>query len=169
MSHDELRVHLDHILDKARLLTLLQPVLDLANGRVMGYEALSRGPSNSPLHAPQAMFRVAEQHGLLTALDWACIHMSLKTFAQLKLPGRLFVNLSPGSLLDATFAPESVLAALSDVGLSSSQVVIEITENATALDYAFLRKAVAGLRAIGIEVAMDDLGEGFPACGCGPN
>lgn len=161
MSHDELRVHLDHILDKARLLTLLQPVLDLANGRVMGYEALSRGPSNSPLHAPQAMFRVAEQHGLLTALDWACIHMSLKTFAQLKLPGRLFVNLSPGSLLDATFAPESVLAALSDVGLSSSQVVIEITENATALDYAFLRKAVAGLRAIGIEVAMDDLGEGF--------
>lgn len=161
MSHDELRLHLEHILAHTRLVTLLQPMLDLANGRVMGYEALARGPSNSPLHAPQAMFRVAEQHGLLTTLDWACVRTSFKTFAQLKLPGRLFVNLSPGSLLDTTFAPEIMLAALAEVGLSSSQVVIEITENATALDYAFLRKAVAGLRSIGIEVAMDDLGEGF--------
>ena len=100
MSHEELRLHLEHILENARLVTLLQPVLDLVEGQVMGYEALSRGPSNSPLHAPQALFRVAEQHGLLTALDWACVRMALKSFARLNLPGRLFVNLSPGSLLD---------------------------------------------------------------------
>jgi EAL domain-containing protein (putative c-di-GMP-specific phosphodiesterase class I)/GGDEF domain-containing protein/CBS domain-containing protein len=161
MSHEELRLHLEHILDNARLMTLLQPVLDMAEGRVMGYEALTRGPSNSPLHAPQAMFRVAEHHGLLTVLDWACVRASLKTFSQLKLPGRLFVNLSPSSLLDAAFAPEAMLALLGDAGMASHQVVIEITENATSLDYAFLRKAVAGLRAVGIEVALDDLGEGF--------
>ena len=83
MSHDELRLHLEHILKNARLVTLLQPVLDLVEGRVMGYEALSRGPSNSPLHAPQALFRVAEHHGMLASLDWACVHMALKTFAQL--------------------------------------------------------------------------------------
>ena len=161
MSHDELRLHLDHILDNVRLMTLLQPVLNLVDGRVMGYEALSRGPSNSPLHAPQTLFRVAEQHGLLTDLDWACVRTALRTFAKLKLPGRLFVNLSPSSLLDTSFAPEAMLAALADVGLASHQVVVEITENATSLDYAFLRKAVAGLRAVGIEVALDDLGEGF--------
>ena len=86
MSHEELRLHLEHILENARLITLLQPVLDLVEGRVMGYEALSRGPSNSPLHAPQALFRVAEQHGLLTALDWACVRMALQSFARLDLP-----------------------------------------------------------------------------------
>lgn len=161
MSHDELRPHLDHILDNARLMTLLQPVFDLEEGRMMGYEALSRGPSNSPLHAPQALFRVAEQHGMLAALDWACVRMALKTFAQLDLSGKLFVNLSPVSLLDASFAPGAIVAALDQVGLTGSQVVIEITENATALDYGNLRQAVSLLRAAGIEVAIDDLGEGF--------
>jgi EAL domain-containing protein (putative c-di-GMP-specific phosphodiesterase class I)/GGDEF domain-containing protein len=161
MSHDELRPHLEHILDNTRLMTLLQPVLNLVDGRVMGYEALSRGPSNSPLHAPQALFRVAGQHGLLTVLDWACMRTALTTFARLKLPGRLFVNLSPSSLLDTSFSPEAMLAALAEAGLACTQVVIEITENATSLDYAFLRKAVAELRAVGIEVALDDLGEGF--------
>ncbi|HQS81703.1 MAG TPA: GGDEF domain-containing protein [Thiobacillus sp.] len=161
MSHEEMRVHLQDILANARLITLLQPVLDLVEGRVMAYEALTRGPSNSPLHAPQALFRVAEQHGLMTALDWACVRMAFKTFAQLNLQGRLFVNLSPGSLLDASFAPDAVLAALGDAGMASNQVVIEITENATALDYGDLRQAVSRLRAAGIEVAIDDLGEGF--------
>ncbi len=161
MSHEELRLHLEHILANARLTTLLQPILNLVDGRVTGYEALSRGPSNSPLHGPQALFRVAEQHGLLAALDWACMRTAFRTFARLKLPGQLFVNLSPGSLLDASFAPASVLTALNDAGLASSQVVVEITESAPAIDYAQLRLVVAGLRAAGVEVALDDLGEGF--------
>jgi EAL domain-containing protein (putative c-di-GMP-specific phosphodiesterase class I)/GGDEF domain-containing protein len=161
MSHDELRQHLEDILDNMRLLTLLQPILDLTEGRVMGFEALSRGPSNSPLHAPQSLFKVAEIHGLQTRLDWACVHSALKTFALLKLPGQLFVNLSPCSMLDAAFSPELVLVALAEVGMTSSQLIIEITENACHLDYAILREAATRLREVGIEVAMDDLGEGF--------
>ncbi|MHB1188791.1 GGDEF domain-containing protein [Thiobacillus sp.] len=161
MSHEEMRLHLQDILANSRLMTLLQPVLDLVEGRMMGYEALSRGPSNSPLHAPQALFRVAEHHGMLPALDWACVRMALKTFAQLDLSGRLFVNMSPISLLDASFAPDAMLAALDQVGLTSSRMVIEITENTAALDYGDLRQAVSRLRAAGIEVAIDDLGEGF--------
>jgi diguanylate cyclase (GGDEF)-like protein len=161
MSQEEARLHLHDILANARLMTLLQPVLDLVEGRVMGYEALSRGPSNSPLHAPQALFRVAGHHGMLATLDWACVHMALKTFAQLDLSGRLFVNLSPHSLLDAGFAPDAILAALDEAGLASNRLIVEITENATALDYGELRQAVSGLRTAGIEVAIDDLGEGF--------
>lgn len=161
MSHNELRIHLEHILENARLMTLLQPVLDLVEGRVMGYEALSRGPSNSPLHGPQALFRAAEQHGLLSALDWACVRLALKTHSRLNLPGQLFVNLSPGSLLDPAFEPDALLGALKKAGMASHQVVFEITENASALDYGDLRQAVSELRAAGIEVAIDDLGEGF--------
>src|SRR4030065_1906576 len=115
MSHKKMPQHLDQILAHGRLVTLLQPILDLVEGQVMGYEALSRGPSDSPLHAPQALFRVAESHGLLPTLDWACVRMALKTFARLNLSGRLFVNLSPHSLLDASFAPDAVLATLAGV------------------------------------------------------
>lgn len=161
MNPLEMRLHLEEILAHGRLLTLLQPVLDLVEGRITGYEALSRGPSHSPLHAPQALFRVAGDFGLQAALDWACVRMALKTFARLKLPGRLFVNLSPGSLLDSSFAPEAILTALANAGLSSAQLVIEITENSAGLDYADLRQAASRLHSAGIEIAIDDLGEGF--------
>ena len=90
------------------------------------------------------------------ACAWRC-----KTFARLNLPGQLFVNLSPGSLLDPAFAPDAVLDALTESRHRQQQVVIEITENASALDYGELRQAVSRLRAAGIEVAIDDLGEGF--------
>ena len=156
-----MRAHLEEIIANARLVTLLQPVLDLVEGQVTGYEALSRGPSNSPLHSPQALFRAAGQHALLTALDWACVRAALRTFSKLRLPGRIFVNLSPGSLLDASFSPDAIQAALAAAGLECHQVVFEITENAAALDYAELRNASSRLRDVGIDVAIDDLGEGF--------
>ena len=43
MSYKELRPHLEHILENSRLMTVLQPILDLLDGRLMGYEALTRG------------------------------------------------------------------------------------------------------------------------------
>ena len=161
MNQETLRPHLEHILENARLLTLLQPVLDLAEGRLMGYEALSRGPSDGPLHAPQILFATAEQHGLLAELDWACMRTAIRTFARLKLAGRLFVNLSPDSLLDAGFTPDAILTELADAGIGSRQLVIEITEGTPTLDYARLQHVVSVLHVAGIEVAIDDLGEGF--------
>ncbi|MHB1351850.1 MAG: GGDEF domain-containing protein [Thiobacillus sp.] len=161
MSHEALRLQLEDILENSRLIALLQPIIDLQEGWVMGYEALTRGPSNSPLHAPHALFRAAGRHGRHAALDRACAAVALDTFAQLNLHGKLFVNLSPSSLLDTNFAPETLLTTLAASGLCGDQLVIEITENADGLDYGPLREAVAKLRAAGIEVAMDDLGEGF--------
>lgn len=156
-----MRSHLEEILANARLTTLLQPVLDMSKGTISGYEALSRGPADSPLHAPQTLFRVAETHGLGTRLEWACVRSAFTTFGTLDLPGQLFVNLSPASLLDPAFAPATVIAALKDAGLTNDRLVFEITEHCAYIDYADLRDAVGALRAEGIDIAIDDLGEGF--------
>lgn len=161
MNQETMRHQLEDILENARLMTLLQPVLDLVEGRLMGYEALTRGPSNSPLHLPQALFAAGETYGLLPELDWTCMRMAIRTFARLNLPGRLFVNLSPDSLLDASFSPDAILTELACAGISSKQMVIEITESRPTLDYAQLRHMVTVLHIAGIEVAIDDLGEGF--------
>ncbi len=161
MTLDESRVHLDAILQNARLLTLLQPVLDLHTGRMTGYEALTRGPSNSPLHAPQALFHAAERCNLTCVLDAACIRSALATFVRLRLPGRLFLNLTPSSLLDPHFSPASLLSMLEAAGLPADRITLEITENASAIDYETLRHAVTELRGAGIEAAIDDFGQGF--------
>ena len=161
MTVDESRAHLLSILAEGRLHTLLQPVLDLQTGGMTGYEALTRGPSNSPLHSPLALFRAAECADLTTRLDRACMASALAAFARLRLPGRLFVNLTPASLLDAAFSADAMCAAITGARLTVNQVAIEITENASSVDYAGLREAVASLRAAGIEAAMDDFGQGF--------
>lgn len=161
MTLVESRAHLEAILAESRLMTLLQPLLDMQTGQMTGYEALTRGPANSPLHSPMALFHVAESAGLTATLDASCTRLALAAFARLRLAGRLFLNLAPASLLDVRFSPAAMLAAFSAAGLAAHQVVIEITENATAVDYAGLREAVAALRAAGIEAAMDDFGEGF--------
>ncbi|RMS65686.1 hypothetical protein ALP65_04434, partial [Pseudomonas aeruginosa] len=49
---------LDSILAHGDLHCLFQPILSLSERRLVGYEALTRGPSNSPLHSPLALFAV---------------------------------------------------------------------------------------------------------------
>lgn len=158
MRRDGMHLHLQDILANRRLITLLQPVLDLAEGRMAGYEALSRGPSASPLHAPQAMSLAAQAHGLLAALDWARMRAAFATFGRLRLAGRLFVNLSPTSLSAPAFAPETILAAMADAGIGGRQLVLEL---AAPPDCADLGQAVSRLLAAGIEIATDDPGTGF--------
>jgi diguanylate cyclase (GGDEF)-like protein len=89
------------------------------------------------------------------------VNSALATFSRLGLPGHLFVNISPTSLLDPAFAPDAIGVALKNAGLTSDRVVFEITEHSADVDYADLREAARCLRSAGIEIAIDDLGEGF--------
>lgn len=161
MNYPNLHPQLEQILAQRLLTTLLQPIFDMVKGRIAGYEALTRGPSDSPLHAPQALFRVGEHYGKLLELDLACTEAAFASFARLALPGRLFVNLTPGSLLAPPFAADALLRRLAAHHLDRHQLVIEITESSPNFDYGDLKQAVENLRAAGLEVAMDDLGEGF--------
>ncbi len=161
MNFADLRPQFEHVLEHNKLVTLLQPILDLVECRIAGYEALSRGPSDSPLHSPEALFKMAAYLGRLADLDRACADMAFANFTRLKLPGRLFVNVTPESLLAPAFAPGPVLERLAGFGLERGRLIIEISESSPNVDYGPLRLAVEKLRMAGIEVAMDDLGEGF--------
>jgi EAL domain-containing protein (putative c-di-GMP-specific phosphodiesterase class I) len=44
---------------------LFQPIVDVEHGRILGYEALTRGPADSPLHSPLVLFEVAARCGQL--------------------------------------------------------------------------------------------------------
>jgi len=160
MYPDETLLHLEEILAQTRLVTLLQPVLDLEDDRVAAYAALSRGPSKSPLHTAQAMSRVAEHHGVLSALDGERVRTAMRAFGLLRLSGRLFVSLSPGSLRDPGCAPEVLHDALKQADLDSSRVVFEISGNSAAGDSADLSQAASRLHAAGFAMAFDERREG---------
>ena len=152
---------LSSILTQSGLHSLFQPIICLSERRILGYEALTRGPSNSPLHSPIALFAVARQAGRLNELEIACRQSACRRFNEQQLPGKLFLNVSPESLLEAAHQPGRTLQLLQDFGIPPSQVVIELTEQTPIDDFQLLQTALHHYRAMGFSIALDDLGAGY--------
>ncbi len=152
---------LDHILAHGDLHSLFQPIVSLSERRILGYEALTRGPSNSPLHSPVNLFGVARHAGRLSELEQACRKSACRSFSEQKLEGKLFLNVSPDSLLEPSHQPGRTLKLLQNYGIPPSQVVIELTEQSPTEDFSLLYTALHHYRAMGFSIALDDLGAGY--------
>jgi EAL domain-containing protein (putative c-di-GMP-specific phosphodiesterase class I)/GGDEF domain-containing protein len=152
---------LDHILAHGDLHSLFQPIVSLSERRILGYEALTRGPSNSPLHSPVNLFGVARHAGRLSELELACRKSACRAFSEQKLEGKLFLNVSPDSLLEPTHQPGRTLKLLQNYGIPPSNVVIELTEQSPTEDFSLLYTALHHYRAMGFSIALDDLGAGY--------
>ncbi|MBM7059704.1 EAL and GGDEF domain-containing protein [Pseudomonas sp. UL073] len=152
---------LDSILAHGDLHSLFQPIVSLGERRIIGYEALTRGPSNSPLHSPINLFGVARHAGRLSELELACRRSACRRFSEQRLEGRLFLNVSPESLLDPGHQPGRTLQLLQNYGIAPSRVVIELTEQSPTEDFDLLDNALHHYRAMGFSIALDDLGAGY--------
>jgi EAL domain-containing protein (putative c-di-GMP-specific phosphodiesterase class I)/GGDEF domain-containing protein len=152
---------LDTLLANGDLHSLFQPIFSLSERRILGYEALSRGPSNSALHSPINLFAVARSVGRLSELELLCRKSACLRFSQLKLEGKLFLNVSPDSLLEPRHQPGRTLQLLQSLGIPPSQVVIELTEHSPTNDFALLDTALHHYRSMGFSIALDDLGAGY--------
>ena len=152
---------LTQILAQRNLHTLFQPIISLSERRILGYEALTRGPSNSPLHSPVPLFAVARQNARLSELEVASRQSACRRFSELQLPGMLFLNISPETLLEPEHQPGRTLQLLQTYGIAPAQVVIELTEQAPIEDFSLLHTALHHYRSMGFSIALDDLGAGY--------
>ena len=152
---------LSAILTHRDLSSLFQPIVSLSDRRILGYEALTRGPSNSALHSPVSLFAVARQAGRLSELEMLCRESACRRFSEQKLDGKLFLNISPESLLEPSHPPGQTLQLLQRYGIPPSQVVIELTEQTPTDDFELLYNALYHYRDMGFSIALDDLGAGY--------
>lgn len=140
---------------------VFQPIIAINTGAIIGYEGLIRGPSDSALHAPLSLFKVARQCGFALEIEQICREVTLQRFVELSLPGKLFLNVSPECLTHPITGNDDTIGFMQRIGLNPERVIIELTESQPTYDYAVLREAVLHYRAVGFEIAIDDLGEGF--------
>jgi len=140
------------------LSAVFQPIVDLSNGDIVGYEGLIRPAADSSLSTPLALFEAAAACGMERELDRACRDVTARRFAELDLPGRLFLNLLPDTLAEG---PQSASEFESNSGLAASRVTVELTEHRPSSGYQALREASVRWREQGYALALDDLGEGF--------
>jgi diguanylate cyclase (GGDEF)-like protein len=156
-----LRAHLHEIIARRQLSALFQPIIHMQSGDIIAYEGLIRGPSDSPLHAPMNLFKVARANGLTVQVEHLCRQVVLERFAELDLPGKLFLNVSPECLLQRDARHGETLGYIHQIGINPERVIIELTENQPTYDYELMREAVLHYRTMGFQIAIDDLGEGF--------
>ena len=149
------------IIERKKLTPYFQPIISLTEKKVMGYEALIRGPSNSSLHSPLNLFEVAERYKLSIRLEFLCRKISIQQYANFNLDAKLFINVSPNVLLQPQFKAGETLRYLEKVGLNPDKVVIEVTEYKPSDDYELMREAVLHYRDMGFKIAMDNLGAGY--------
>ena len=152
--------------ERDQLSLVYQPVTCLSDGRVAAVEALLRWRHPELGEVPPAEFvPLAEASGHIGAIgDWV-LRSALAQVAAWDAEGRplprVFVNVSARQL--GPELPGAVLGHLVDLGLSTSRLVIEVTES----DVPDLvgNAALAALRAAGVQVALDDFGAGYTSLG----
>jgi diguanylate cyclase (GGDEF)-like protein len=131
--------------------TVFQPIVALASGEVVGYEALARFDS-SAARPPSWWFSEAHRFGLGAALEAQSVRAALAAGGP--PPGVfLSLNLSPSAL-----ASVEVGDALPE---DLNGLVIEITEEERVLDVIALQRHLDPLRSRGARIAVDDAGEGY--------
>lgn len=154
------RDELDWIIGNEKVVTLFQPIFDTSTYEPFAYEALTRGPENSPLHMPQALFEAAAKFNRVSELDCLCRKKAIETFKLLDLPGKLSVNICPSSLIDPSFESGRTMRVLHTVGLPIDRVILELTEQ-QSVDHAKLKVAARYYQNMGFSIALDDLGAGY--------
>ncbi|HEY1479410.1 MAG TPA: EAL domain-containing protein [Gaiellales bacterium] len=148
---------LSGILAARALRVVFQPIIDLDQLTVIGYEALARGPRENALEQPVALFAAARRDGLLGELDNACREHAFRAAIQSDrlAPLTLFVNVEPEIIGGAPLSDLLLIAASAPREL---KVVFEITERAIAANPAELLRTVERIRDHGWAIALDDVG-----------
>jgi EAL domain-containing protein (putative c-di-GMP-specific phosphodiesterase class I) len=144
------------LIDGDGLHVAFQPIVDLASGHVVGAEALARflDAENEPIPTERC-FLDAHAVGLGVELELAVVARALACEARLPAGRYLALNCSP-ALLDSPGLVEEIRRHA-----ISRPLVVELTEHQPVEDYIALSARLDALRALGIRVAVDDVGSGF--------
>lgn len=152
---------LNSIIEEQNLSVYFQPIVANRYANIFAYEALIRGPLNTPFHSPLALFDEAAKQGRLVELELLCRELSIVQFQKLNLSGKLFLNASPDTLFQPDFRAGETLKMLDRAKLPANRVVIEVTEHSPLENYEVVREAIKHYKSMGFEIAMDDLGSGY--------
>jgi diguanylate cyclase (GGDEF)-like protein len=144
-----------------------QPVVELADGRLAGLEALVRWDHpERGLVMPGEFVGLAEDTGLIVPIGRWVLHAACQAARdwqrRFPLPRQPFlsVNLSVRQLQQPDLL-EDVAGALDASGLAPGDLMLEITESVLATDQQTMLERLAGLRALGVHLAIDDFGTGY--------
>lgn len=147
-----------------QLVLVVQPAVALATGQPIAVEALIRWnhPRRGAL-APRDFVDLVDQSDLVMPFTRYVLDRALRLadeWCRAGMPMRVSVNLSPRSLSDPNL-PGDVSDLLKRHGVEPKMLTLEITESGVVTGQPIVAEVLAALRALGVQLAVDDFGSGF--------
>ncbi|MBV1790291.1 EAL domain-containing protein [Marinobacterium sp. D7] len=160
-----LEMELRQAVDAEALDLAFQPQVDIATGKIQGFEALLRWHHQERGYiSPEEFIPIAEETGLITTIGRWVLMRACHEARDWPLPLQIGVNISPIQFRAKTLAAD-VKAALSASGLAPHRLELEITEGILMQDTLTNLELLEELRRMGVHIAMDDFGTGYSSLG----
>ncbi|MFA5662806.1 EAL domain-containing protein [Castellaniella sp.] len=149
---------------RGELSLVYQPVIALADGRVVGAEALLRWESEWGNVPPDEFIPIAEATGLIVSIGHWVLQTAVRQLARWHAAGlddlSVAINFSVVQFQQGEF-PQWVREILAETGVPPECVAIELTEAAAMRTTEFVTRQVDALSALGVQLAIDDFGTGY--------
>ena len=160
MARLEMEIALRKAIELSQFKVEYQPIVNLSDFKISGFEALLRWNSPSGLLAPPAFFPLAESLGLVQSIGQWVLNEACHAAIAWPEHCTLSVNCSALQFLEQNFVAE-ISQALSDSGLTSDRLTLELTEDILLKGDNAQIKTFAALRELGVRLSIDDYGTGY--------
>jgi EAL domain-containing protein (putative c-di-GMP-specific phosphodiesterase class I)/CHASE1-domain containing sensor protein len=143
-----------------------QPVVDLRNGQLLGFESLLRIRAGGPAPQTYDFILWAERNGHIKTLTRRAIAAALEQIERFQAAAKrlevpwISVNVSASDLGDDGFT-DGVIALVQNHPLSRTRLKLELTESVLLADLALAAERLRLLRSAGLRIALDDFGTGY--------
>ena len=170
MERAELAKDLERAIEHNELRLVYQPVVELENESIVGFEALLRWDHPRLGSIPPLKFiPVAEETGLIQSigrwvLEEACAQGHAWESLDVDVARWVSVNVSARQLTDPMFVGD-VEAVLRNSGLPAERLILELTESALVGDNDETVRRLHQLGELGVRLALDDFGTGYSSLG----
>jgi len=159
-SAETIEADVRHALRERQIVGYFQPIVDIAENAVVGWEALARWHHPSAVRTPDQFLPTIEKLGLESVLgtrmlDEACQYLSRRPDDEW-----VAVNVTVRELLDPNLAAR-VLPVLDRYAVEGSRVRLELVEHAPVVESERVRQNLAPLIEAGVSIALDDFGAGY--------
>ncbi len=168
-AHERFRLQVDlrEALERSELLLFYQPIFEMVDGRLKGFEALVRwSHPTRGLIAPERFIPLAEESGLIVPVGRWVMHEAISQLATWDARHEsarslsISVNVSTVQLAAPSIVGD-VQSALAQAGIAPERVVLEVTEGSLGRDAERTIELLHELKGLGVRIAIDDFGTGY--------
>ncbi|MDX8357114.1 putative bifunctional diguanylate cyclase/phosphodiesterase [Sphingopyxis terrae] len=146
---------------RGEFIPFFEPQVDIATGRLVGFEMLMRWDSPEyGMIPPERFIPIAEESGLIGELSLLVIRRAMEIAKGWDPSIILAVNISPQQLKDPWFS-QKLTKLLVETGYPASQLEVEITESSLFENLPLVRSIVTSLKNQGVSLSLDDFGTGY--------